>query len=136
MSVCKRAFQTTTTEATNADVCESVFRVITAKVFPSSRFRLKRCDHLHLEEEEISVGRGGGGEKGLAKGERREVWEKGLMRKGRCSLKKMRVVFSFFKSRPAWINTSFLWLTFKYRLSNTYTCLSLKRFYFSSPAVF
>ena len=135
MSVCKRAFQTTTTEATNADVCKSVFRVITAKVFPSSRFRLKRCDHLHLEEEEISVGRGGG-EKGLAKGERREVWEKGLMRKGRCSLKKMRVVFSFFKSRPAWINTSFLGLTFKYRLSNTYTCLSLKRFYFSSPAVF
>ena len=69
MSVCKRAFQTTTTEATNADVCESVFRVITAKVFPSSRFRLKRCDHLHLEEEEISVGRGGGGgRRGLQKG--------------------------------------------------------------------
>ena len=68
MSVCKRAFQTTTTEATNADVCESVFRVITAKVFPSSRFRLKRCDHLHLEEEEISVGRGGGGRRGVQKG--------------------------------------------------------------------
>lgn len=67
MSVCKRAFQTTTTEATNADVCESVFRVITAKVFPSSRFRLKRCDHLHLEEEEISV-RGGGGRRGWQKG--------------------------------------------------------------------
>ena len=67
MSVCKRAFQTTTTEATNADVCESVFRVITAKVFPSSRFRLKRCDHLHLEEEEISVGRGGGGGEGACK---------------------------------------------------------------------
>lgn len=66
MSVCKRAFQTTTTEATNADVCESVFRVITAKVFPFSRFRLKRCDHLNLEEEEISVG--GGGRRGLQKG--------------------------------------------------------------------
>ena len=25
----------------------------------------------------------------------------------------------FFKSRPAWINTSFLGLAFKYRLSNT-----------------
>lgn len=68
MSVCKRAFQTTTTEATNADVCESVFRVITAKVFPSFRFRLKRCDHLHLEEEEISVEGGGGGRRGLQKG--------------------------------------------------------------------
>lgn len=43
---------------------------------------------------------GRGGEKGLAKGERREVWEKGLMRKGRCSLKKMRVVF-FFKISPS-----------------------------------
>lgn len=81
MSVCKRAFQTTTTEATNADVCESVFRVITAKVFPFSRFRLKRCDHLNLEEEEISVG-GGGGRRGLQKGKegkygRRALWEKG-----------------------------------------------------------
>ena len=67
--------QTTTTEATNADVCESVFRVITAKVFPSSRFRLKRCDHLHLEEDGV-------GERSLQKGKegkygRRALWEKG-----------------------------------------------------------
>lgn len=75
MSVCKRAFQTTTTEATNADVCESVFRVITAKVFPSSRFRLKRCDHLHLEEEEISVGRGGGGEGACKRGKKGSMGE-------------------------------------------------------------
>lgn len=129
MSVCKRAFQTTTTEATNADVCESVFRVITAKVFPSSRFRLKRCDHLHLEEDGV-------GERSLQKGKEGKYGRRALWEKGRCSLKKMRVVFSFFKSRPAWINTSFLGLTFKYRLSNIYTCLSLKRFYFSSPAVF
>lgn len=74
MSVCKRAFQTTTTEATNADVCESVFRVITAKVFPFSRFRLKRCDHLNLEEEEISVG-GGGGEGACKRGKKGSMGE-------------------------------------------------------------
>ena len=78
------------------------------------------------------MGGGGRGRRGLQKGKGREVWEKGLTRKGRCSLKKMRVVFSFFKSRPAWINTSFLGLTFKYRLSNTYTCLSLILFFFAS----
>lgn len=57
------------------------------------------------------------------------------MRKGRCSLKKMRVVFSFFKSRPAWINTSFLGLTFKYRLSNIYIYMSFTEtilFFFAS----
>lgn len=75
MSVCKRAFQTTTTEATNADVCESVFRVITAKVFPSSRFRLNVVTTSTSKRRRLAWGGGGGGEGAGKRGKKGSMGE-------------------------------------------------------------